>query len=111
MNATIELTGTEKQVAYATDIQAMVLPLVEKVLAGRQDWMLSKLPESLRPVMAAKLAPSCDAYRAKVESFIASKTNAGWWIYEYAGEDGPLFTDRDVTAAYTAKSILEQASK
>lgn len=91
MNATVEMTGTEKQVAWASKIRETVYGFIETGKTNRADnaaaniaEVTAKLPEVIRAKVVGQLQSKMDATNAektaKIESFFGSKTSAGWWI-------------------------------
>ena len=105
MNSTTVLQGSEKQIAWAQDIIATVEARAETLISEKVAAMIEQLPAPLRPVMAPRMETIGAERRAKVAAFIASHTDARYWIERMTNSS---IQDREWLYNAIATSILAE---
>lgn len=82
----IEITGTEKQVAWATDIRAKFIAKAEALIKKAEQDILDDIEDEVDDEWIQKDKARLANYQARTAEILNEVSRAGWWI-EYGQGD------------------------
>ena len=110
MTAMMNLTGSEKQIVWATEIRDNLISYVESEVSK----LRSKAVE--KPARAEKYNKKAEMQETMLNWLVANATSAGWWIDHrepnfgrFAEFECPIYCWDSMVRYQTAGSTLEEA--